>query len=151
MKHLQNIFIVIILIFLGCGSADKIDDGSGKRDGRFETESNFYIYIYDSDTNTEDDRRCYYTIYIDKIESGRTTTGLESEEKVFEAMLTPSKHLIKVEKWVLNESLGRYVKVNNIDQPKPDYFNINIKSRDLIRVKLKSSKTGAAEYNVKVE
>ena len=154
MKNLQNLFIVIILVFIGCGTVERRDDGTteGKDDGRVARENNLYIYIHDTDiVNTEDDRRCYYTIYINKIESGRTTTGLESQEKVFEAALTPDKHLVKVEKWVLNESLGRYVKVNNIDQPKPDSIYVDIKKNDIIKVRLKSSKTGAAEYNIDVE
>jgi len=151
MKHLQNLFIVIILIFIGCGTTGKKDDVKDdiKDDIKPKSENNFYISIYDSDVvGNNDNRRCYYTIYINKVESGRTTTGLESQEKVFEATLTPDKHLIKVEKWVLNENLGRYVKVNNIDQPKPDFIYVDIKKNDTVRVKLKSSKTGVASYSL---
>ncbi|MCL2154788.1 MAG: hypothetical protein FWH53_03900 [Leptospirales bacterium] len=154
MKNLQNLFIVTILVFIGCGTVEIKDDGSTDRkdDGRIARENNLYIYINDTDiVNTEDDRQCYYTIYINEVESGRTTTGLESQEKIFEAALTPDKHLVKVEKWVLNENLGRYVKVNNIDQPKPDYIYVDIKKNDIIRVRLKSSKTGTATYNIDVE
>jgi len=146
MRHLQNIFIVIILILLGCGTVERKDNIKVK------SENNFYISISDSDiVNTSDNKICYYTIYIDKNESGRTTTGPESQEKVFEAVLTPAKHLIKVEKWVLNESLGRYIKVNNIDQPKPDYIYVDIKKDNTIKMKIKSSKTGAAEYKMEAE
>ena len=151
MKHLQNLFIVIILIFIGCGTAVKKDDVKDdiKDDIKPKSENNFYISIYDSDiVNANDDRKCYYTIYINKVESGRTTTGLESQEKVFEATLTPDKHLIKVEKWVLNENLGRYVKVNNIDQPKPDFIYVDIKRNDTVRVKVRSTKSGAAKYSM---
>ena len=152
MKHLYNLFLIIFLISLGCGTADKKDDTPKKDDARIKSEKNFYIHIYDSDiANAEDDRRCYYTIYINKIESGRTTTGLESQEKIFETVLPPYKHLIKVEKWVLNKNLGRYIKVNNIDQPKPDFIYVDIKNDDTVRVKLKSSKAGVATYNVDVE
>ena len=154
MKHLQNLFIAIILIFVGCGTVERKDEviNDRKDDGSITRENNFYIYIYDSDiVSTEDDRRCYYTIYINKVESGRTTTGLESQEKIFEAALTPDKHLVKVEKWVLNENLGRYIKVNNIDQPKPDFIYVDIKKNDIIKVRLKSSTTGVATYNIDVE
>jgi hypothetical protein len=144
----------MILIFIGCGSVERKDDGTTdkKDDGKIARGNNFYISIYDSDiVKTEDDRRCYYAIYINKVESGRTTTGLESQEKVFEAVLIPDKHLVKVEKWVLNENLGRYVKVNNIDKPKPDFIYEDNKKNDTIKVKLKSSKTGAATYSIDVE
>jgi len=90
-------------------------------------------------------------IYIDKIESGRTTTGLESQEKHFETNLQENRHLIKVEKWILNENLGRYVKMNNIDQPKPDFIYINIEADKVVRVNLKSSKSGTAFYSLTVE
>ena len=151
MKHLQNLFILVILIFIGCSTVEKKDDPIKTKDDDIQTktENNFYISIYDSDiSGNNDDRRCYYTIYINKVESGRTTTGLESQEKVFETTLAPDKHLIKVEKWVLNENLGRYVKVNNIDQPKPDFIYVDIKKNDTVRVKLKSSKTGVANYTL---
>ncbi len=135
-------FVIIIaalvsLSIIGCGSAGK---GTIKKNGGG---NNFYIYIYDSDIdNPENDRRCYYMIYIDKVEAGRTTTGLESQEKYFDTHLSNNRHLIKVEKWILNESLGRYVKMNNIDQPKPDFIYINIDEEKTVKVKLKSSKTG---------
>ena len=166
MRHLHNLFLIIFLISLGCSTVEKkydaddipdieiedtgeIDDTSNIDEPKIKGEKNFYIHIYDSDiANSEDDRRCYYTIYINKIESGRTTTGLESQEKTFETVLSPDKHLVKVEKWVLNENLGRYIKVNNIDQPKPDFIYVDIKRNDTIRVKLKSSKAGVAEYTI---
>jgi hypothetical protein len=67
------------------------------------------------------DRRSYYRILIDKVEAGSTTNALESQEKVFETTLEPGRHLITIEKFVLDEKKGRFVKLNNIDQPKPDY------------------------------
>jgi len=115
-------------------------------------ENNFYITIYDTDIeNPENDRRCYYMIYIDKLESGRTVTGLESQQKDFDTYLAPNRHLIKVEKWILNESLGRYVKMNNIDQPKPDYIYINIEKDKIVHVILKSSKTGNSSYSMTIK
>ena len=152
MKFLQKPFLIFILIFIACGTPERRDDASDTSDTRPKTGNNFYIHIYDSGiVNSEDDRQCYYTIYIDKIESGRTTTGLESQVKIFEAELPPDKHLIKVEKWILNENLGRYMKVNNIDQPKPDFIYVDIRKNDTVRVKVKSSKTGVATYNIGVE
>lgn len=98
--------------------------------------------------NPDKDRICYYMIYIDKTESGRTNTGLESQEKYFEDLLLPNRHLIKIEKWVLNEQLGRYIKLNNIDQPKPDFIYINIEKNRVTRVTVKSSRSGIASYSI---
>jgi len=142
-----NILLVITCVIIsGCKS---IENGTiGKNDGG----SNFYISISDTDINNPDnDRRCYYMIYIDKFESGRTSVGLESQEKDFDILLTANRHLIKVEKWILNESLGRYVKLNNIDQPKPDFIYVNTYKDKIVRVKLKSTKSGISLYSIKVE
>lgn len=145
-KYLKIICLISISLITGCKTTeiDTINRPAG--------ENNFYISIFDSDINNpENDRRCYYMIYIDKIEAGRTVTGLESQEKDFETLLTPNRHLIKVEKWILNESLGRYVKMNNIDQPKPDFIYVNIEERKIVRVKLKSSKEGNSSFSMIVE
>ena len=147
-KHIQNLFILIFLISVGCTTVDKQDPIEKPDPIKIKDGNNFYIYIYDSDITDSADRKCYYTVYINNIDSGRTTTGLESQEKVFETTLTPDKHLVKVEKWVLNENLGRYVKVNNIDQPKPDFIYVDIKRNDTVRVKVRSTKSGAAKYSM---
>lgn len=145
-RYFKILCIIISLFICGCSTPKK--DIIPKDKG----ENNFFISIYDTDIeNPDNDRRCYYMIYIDKLESGRTITGLESQEKDFDTYLIPNRHLIKVEKWVLNESLGRYVKMNNIDQPKPDFIYINIEQDKIVRVKLKSSKTGNSSYSMTVK
>lgn len=147
MRNIMIIFLFLTSIsIISCSTTGKDITGKHKND------INFYITINDSDIdNPENDRRCYYMIYIDKIESGRTTTGLESQQKQFETQLSANRHLIKVEKWILNESLGRYVKMNNIDQPKPDFIYINIDKGKVVKVNLKSSKSGTAFYSMTVE
>jgi hypothetical protein len=90
-------------------------------------EYNFRFVV--SDVGIDDytkDRRCYFRVFIDRIEAGRTTIELESQDKVFETTLDGKRHLITVEKFVLDENKGKFIKLNNIDQPKPDhsYFNI---------------------------
>lgn len=137
------ISILLILLLSGCKGIDE-------KNKDYKTgETNFFITIFDSDiTDPENDRRCYYVIYIDKIESGRTTTGLESQHKFFETTLAQNRHLVKVEKWILNENMGRYIKMNNIDQPKPDYIYVNIEPGKSVKVKLTSSKTGIASYSM---
>jgi hypothetical protein len=147
MRIIPYLITVITCFFIiGCGTAGK------ELIKKEKSEYNFYISIYDSDINNpENDRRCYYMIYINKLESGRTATGLESQKKQFETVLPVNRHLVKVEKWVLNESQGRYVKMNNIDQPKPDFIYINIEEDKVVKVDLKSSKSGTAFYSVITE
>lgn len=114
-----------------------------------EQKYNFTLTLYDTDIdNPENDRRSYYEVFIDKAESGRTTIGLESQKKVFEAKLTPDRHLVKIEKWILDESQGRYIKLNNLYQPKPDFIYITIEEGKLSRVNVESSKYGTSRYTV---
>lgn len=147
MRIISNLFLILAcLLITECGTTVKKDINNNK------SENNFYLSVYDSDIdNPENDRRCYYKIYIDKLESGRTITGLESQKKQFETDLSVNRHLVKVEKWVLNENMGRYVKMNNIDQPKPDFIYVNIEKNRIVKVTLKSSKAGTAFYSVEVE
>ncbi len=113
---------------------------------------NFILTAYDTDIdNPANDRRSYYRVYINKIDSGRTTTGLESQAKFFETQLPPNRHLIKLEKWVLDEELGRYIKVNNIEQPKPDFIYVTAGDRGIIKITMKSTKFGNAAFSKVVE
>jgi hypothetical protein len=82
------------------------------------------------------DRRSYYRILIDKVEAGSTTNALESQEKVFETTLDPGRHLITIEKFVLDEKKGRFIKLNNIDQPKPDYCYFRAQADRIAVIKL---------------
>ena len=141
MKYKFLTVIITCCFIAGCTAVKKENDKQFKK--------NFYITIADTDIDSpEHDRHCYYVIYINKVESGRTNTGLESQEKYYEEYLIPNRHLIKIEKWVLNEVLGRYIKVNNIDQPKPDYIYINIEKNKTVKVTVKSSKSGNASFSI---
>ncbi len=145
MKKKCIMFLLLIFV-IGCKSNIVIPE-KGKLIG-----NNFSITIFDADIdNPENDRRCYYIVYIDKIEAGRTTTGLESQHKSFETTISPNRHLVKVEKWILNENQGRYVKMNNIDQPKPDFVYVNIELNKNVKVKISSSKTGIATFSMITE
>lgn len=146
-----NFFFLITLIpllLIQCSSVDK---------GVFDPEKkvpgiNFVLTAYDTDIDDPaKDRRSYYRVYINKIDSGRTTTGLESQAKYFEAQLPPNRHLIKLEKWVLDEEQGRYVKVNNIEQPKPDFIYITVGDAGTVKITMKSTKYGNAAYSKVVE
>ncbi len=133
----------------GCTTAGRIDTENSGDIYQKPGAHNFRFIGYDAEINDpEDDRRSYYRVFIDKAEEGRTTTGLESQEKVFESFLAPNRHLVTVEKWVLDQKSGRYVKLNNIEQPKPNYVYFTQPEDRIVIVKLKSMNDGRAEYLV---
>jgi len=100
-------------------------------------EYNFNFLGYDININNpEKDRRCYYKIFIDKIEVGRSTIGLESQKKFFESNIQSNRHLLMVEKWVLDEKMGKYVKLNNIEQPKPNYKYFDLPEDKYVKITL---------------
>jgi len=141
-----GIFILSILIFSCTATTVKETDTSGslKKGEKY----NFKFICYDRDiTDPGNDRRSYYRIFIDKSESGRTTTGLESQEKIYEERLTGSRHLIVFEKWVLDEKEGRYIKLNNIDQPKPNHKYFTIPENGILIMVVQTDKNGKAEFS----
>ena len=138
-----SVYVLCIFLFLiSCKTDSVITDG-----GDTSYKYNFIITASDTDIDHPDkDRLSFYVVYIDKVEAGRTTTGLESQDKYFETILAVNKHLITLEKWVLDKTKGRYVKLNNIEQPKPDFIYIVIENRKQTSVKMKSDITGVATY-----
>lgn len=135
--------ILFIIVLLACNTGSNITDG-----GNIQYKYNFIITASDSDIDHPDkDRLSFYVVYIDKIEAGRTTTGLESQDKYYETNLSENKHLVTLEKWVLDKSKNRYAKLNNIEQPKPDFIYIVIEKGKQTRVKMKSATTGVATYS----
>ena len=95
----------------------------------------------------ERDGRVFYRIFINKEEYGRTTTGLESQVKIYETNLSEKRHLLNVEKWVLNNS-GEYVRANNILQPTPDFVYFNIIPNRITSVTLQVNNRGRYEFLV---
>jgi len=146
--RLKYIFILFsIFMISSCKTGPDITDG-GVTDYKY----NFIITASDSDIDHPDrDRISFYVVYIDKVEAGRTTTGLESQDKYFESNLTPNKHLIILEKWILDKSKGRYVKLNNIEQPKPNFIYITIEKGKQTRIRMRSANTGVATYTSETE
>ncbi len=152
MKNLNPIAILILLaLFVSACSAPvkkKTEGEEYRKPGAY----NFKFVGYDTDIkNPDNDRRSYYKIFIDKSEEGRTTTGLESQEKTFEMALPPNRHLITVEKWVLDEKTGRYIKLNNIEQPKPNFFYFALPADKVVIVEMRSVTEGTAEYRAVYE
>ncbi len=138
--------LIVLCCLTGCMSAQEKEGVDGFR---APEKYNFRFIGFDSDIDDpENDRRSYYRVYVDKAEEGRTTIGLESQEKVFEASLPPNRHLITIEKWVLDLKTGRYLKLNNIDQPKPNFFYFDLPEKRIVIVKKRTDRNGSAEYIV---
>jgi len=97
------------------------------------------------------DRRCYYKVFINKMEEGRTETALDSQKKYFKMSLPPNRHLLRVEKWVLDEKNEKYVKLNNIDQPKPGFIYFDVPENRIVTIELKVNRDGKAEYSMSHE
>ena len=141
--------VIFMTLLAGCVRHPVKDNGDNYR-----TPDKFNFRFLGSDTeinNPDNDRRSYYKIYIDKADEGRTTTGLESQEKAYETALSPNRHLITVEKWVLDQKTSRYVKLNNIEQPKPNFFYFDLPENRIVKIEMKSLKDGQTEYKVDFE
>ena len=134
MKKLIPAVLAISVLF----SCATTDSGSVPVSGPVFTkpgEYNFTVKVQDVNIqNPKNDRRSYYKIYIDKIDSGRTAIGLESQVKSFSAKLSINRHLLELEKYVLDEEQGKYVKLNNIYQPKPSFVYFDILSDRIVEV-----------------
>lgn len=119
------------------------------------TEKNYNFKFTGFDINIDDpkmDKRSYYKVYIDKIDIGRTTIGLESQQKYFEEKLPANRHLLIVEKWALDEKKGKYIKLNNIDQPKPDFIYFDLEEGKTVNIIMKYDPVAnAAEYSIESE
>ena len=92
-------------------------------------------------------------MFVNKVEAGRSTIGLESQEKHIEFKLENNRHLVKVEKYVLNEKKGSYEKVNNIDQPKHDFIYFDSSSDRILIIELnhKSASGNSGEFTLSFE
>ncbi|MCP4132986.1 MAG: hypothetical protein GY754_18620 [bacterium] len=82
------------------------------------------------------DKLIYYNIYINGVDAGRTATGLSVTLREFKGKLEPGKtHIIKFERMELNRSKNRYVRLNNISQPRP--LRTFIPENRIIKIELK--------------
>ena len=134
MKKIVTLLLVVSVFGIGCKTVPRYEPIEPIVTP-IEMNINFRFIAYDTGiSNPNDDKRCYYKVFIDKIDAGRTTIGLESQKKYFEAKLSANTHVIVVEKWVLDERAGEYKKLNNIQQPKPNFFYFETKSNELTEV-----------------
>lgn len=134
---------LILIISYSCSTNKKVPsiDGEAKIIKTYmnEKDNNFRFIGYDINIdNPENDRRSYYRIFIDKVDVGRTTIALESQKKTFESRLLSNRHLLIVEKWALDEKRGKYIKLNNIEQPKPHYKYFNQPENRSVIITLKN-------------
>lgn len=145
------LFVLIISFIASCATTDGGNSlkPSYKKPGTY----NLKIIIYNTEINNpENDRRSYYKVYINKIETGRTSIGLESQKKVFETRVSVNNHLVKIQKYVLDEEEGKYVKLNNINQPKPSYKYIDVPDERIVVIEIKqSSNNNVTDYKVYFE
>ena len=105
----------------------------------FSDEYNLILEFTDKNTRTDDAAESgstvYYEIVIDGAEDNRTETGRGEISKLFHAELAPGKyHIIKPERWELDKSKGRYMRVNNIYQP--GELKILVPEKRIIKVRL---------------
>jgi hypothetical protein len=149
MKAVMLILSAVVSLSLGCSTTGTKDIGDSYR---LPEKYNFRFIVRDTEIdNPDNDRRSYYKVFIDKAEEGRTTTGLESQVKTYEASLSPNRHLITIEKWVLDQKMSRYVKLNNIEQPKPNFMYFEVPEKKIVIVEMKTLKDGTAEIKVDFE
>ncbi|PKL40860.1 MAG: hypothetical protein CVV44_04430 [Spirochaetae bacterium HGW-Spirochaetae-1] len=137
----------MIVLLTACKTPPGIDGQGGDiiQPGAYNVK---FIALDRSITDPAMDRRTYYKVFIDKVESGRTTTGLESQEKSFETTLSSNRHLLMVEKWILDEKKGQYIKLNNIEQPKPNYIYFSASANRIITIVMETDSEGKARFIV---
>jgi hypothetical protein len=142
--------LTLVLIIIGCSTTGT----PGEKTITYKKPDAYNFRFIGVDTEIDDpsrDRRSYYKIFIDKAEEGRTTTGLESQEKSCDSMLQPNRHLVTVEKWVLDQKSGRYIKLNNIEQPKPNFVYFDLPEDRIVVIEMKTLGDGTAEFVVDYE
>jgi hypothetical protein len=151
MRSVAAAVSAVIFMILSCSTTkDVVPDR-----GSYRMPEGYNVRFVGFDTgidSPENDRRSYYRVFIDKVEAGRTTIGLESQDKTFEAQMTANRHLLSVEKWVLNEKDGKYVKLNNIDQPKPGFTYFGVPEKRVVLIKLKTDrKSNVTSFEIDFE
>jgi hypothetical protein len=136
-----------LLVTAGCRDSGQVlrDDGPKA----IPRDYNFQLIVQNNGINDPDrDVRCYYKVFIDKVESGRTDIALDSQKKAFRAVISPNRHLLKIEKWILDERKGQYVKPNNVDQPRPNYLYFDVQEDRAVTVELQVDGAGAAMFRL---
>ena len=142
------IICFLIMAVFSCSGKQVIEPVTPKQESK-HTHNFVFTAMNDFINVPEKDGRVFYRIFINKVEYGRTTTGLESQRKTYETNLSANKHLLHVEKWILND--GEYVKANNILQPKPDFVYFDIAPNRVTHVILSVNKKGQYEFWIEID
>jgi hypothetical protein len=150
---LFNAFICGTMVFaVACGTMEEIKEADKKERFKRPVTYNFRLITLGTEINSvNENRRSYYRVFIDKKEEGRTTTGFESQDRVFDAKLQPGRHFLEIEKWVLDVRTNGYVKLNNIDQPKPNFFYFESNDDRIVLVKLIDNRYERAFFTIEFE
>ncbi len=94
-----------------------------------------------SDSSSNSGSSVYYEIRIDGAEENRTETGTGELTKTLYSTLAPGRyHIIKAERWELDKTKGRYVRMNNILQP--DELKIFIPEKRIMKIKIEFNGAG---------
>jgi len=126
-KFRKLVPVILMFFFASCGTNVKpvLYD---------ESTENFIIVIRDITPN--ESSRCYYMISVDREEIGRTEISPETIDKKFVKKMAPGEYKISIKKYVVDESAGRYVPVNNLDQPKPASQTVIIPPQKMVRLSI---------------
>lgn len=144
-KGLAATLCLLLCVSIGCGRTEIREGGLIMYSS--PDKYNVRVIAVDRDIrNPEYDRRCYYRLVFDKVHELRTTSGLESQEKTCEIKLSPNRHLLVIEKWVLDELEGKYIKLNNVEQPHPSYFYFDLPENRILVITITCDRTGKAQY-----
>jgi len=89
-------------------------------------------FIFDAEiNNVQNDVEAYAEVYLDKKNIGITEQKLLSQEKNFEFETTYEKHLLQIVVFLQDQAKKKWVRLKNIDQPRPIYFAPNISYENL--------------------
>ncbi len=107
---------------------------SGERGPLVPVSANLLVAARDvlkKETGQED--HVFYKVFVDGRDEGRTATGMARLDKSFEVMVEPGQyHVIKLERWHLNQKRRSYRRANNRLQPRT--VKLFIPSKRIIRL-----------------
>ena len=151
-KKLIRFLHILCLICISCSGSNNLVREIEPTHQKYKDEFNLEIVcVVDGIADPSQDRRSFYKIYINKNESGRTTTGLESQRKFLKMRLEPNRHLLKIEKWVLDPEMKTYRKLNNIEQPRPAYVYFDLPEGKYMIITAISKVDGHTEYRFSIQ
>jgi len=108
---------------------------------------NFKLIVFRNNLqDPSQDKRCYYKVYIDKEYIGRTTIALDSQKKFFTKKISDVRHLLVIEKWELDPVAKKYVKLNNVQQPKPSFHYFTTHKKRIVVITMQIGKDRKTSY-----